>query len=83
MKELAGIIHESQQPVIVLNDRAELGPRALGNRSIMAAPTSAAMKLTLNRIKRRESYRPVAPICVEEDAPRFFDSGTPRPVHAL
>jgi len=79
LKELAGLIHESQQPVIVLNGRAELGPRALGNRSIMAAPTSPEMKTTLNRIKRRESYRPVAPICVEEDAARFFDPGTPDP----
>lgn len=79
LKELAGLIHESRQPVIVLNGRAELGPRALGNRSIMAAPTSPEMKTTLNRIKRRESYRPVAPICVEEAAPRFFDPGTPDP----
>jgi carbamoyltransferase len=79
VKELARLIHETQQPVIVLNGRAELGPRALGNRSIMAAPTSSEMKVTLNRIKRRESYRPVAPICVEEDAPRFFEPGTPDP----
>ncbi|MEU5259197.1 carbamoyltransferase N-terminal domain-containing protein [Amycolatopsis sp. NPDC021455] len=79
LAELARLIHESQQPVIVLNGRAELGPRALGNRSIMAAPTSPEMKTLLNRIKRRESYRPVAPICTEEDAPRFFDPGTPDP----
>lgn len=79
LEELARLIHESQQPVIVLNGRAELGPRALGNRSIMAAPTSPEMKTLLNRIKRRESYRPVAPICVEEDAARFFDPGTPDP----
>jgi carbamoyltransferase len=79
LAELARLIHESQQPVIVLNGRAELGPRALGNRSIMAAPTSPEMKTLLNRIKRRESYRPVAPICAEEDAPRFFDPGTPDP----
>jgi carbamoyltransferase len=79
LQELAQLVHESQQPVIVLNGRAELGPRALGNRSILAAPTSPEMKTTLNRIKRRESYRPVAPICVEEDAPRFFDPGTPDP----
>jgi carbamoyltransferase len=79
LKELAGLLHESQQPVVVLHGRAELGPRALGSRSIMASPTSAEMKVTLNRIKRRESYRPVAPICVEEEAPRFFDPGTPDP----
>lgn len=77
--ELARHLHGSEQPVIVLNGRAELGPRALGNRSIMAAPTSPTMKTLLNGIKRRESYRPVAPICTEEDAPRFFDPGTPDP----
>ncbi|WP_165963980.1 carbamoyltransferase N-terminal domain-containing protein [Actinomadura sp. KC216] len=79
LKDLARLLHESQEPVIVLHGRAELGPRALGNRSIMAAPTAPEMKVTLNRIKRRESYRPVAPICAEEDAPRFFDPGTPDP----
>ncbi|MFD2467723.1 carbamoyltransferase N-terminal domain-containing protein [Amycolatopsis silviterrae] len=79
LPDLARLLHESQQPVVVLNGKAELGPRALGNRSIMAAPTSREMKTLLNRIKRRESYRPVAPICTEEDAPRFFDPGSPDP----
>lgn len=79
LPELAQLLHESQQPVIVLNGRAELGPRALGNRSILAAPTSPEMKVTLNRIKRREPYRPVAPICIAEEAPRYFDPGTPDP----
>lgn len=37
------------------------------------------MKTLLNKLKRRESYRPVAPICAEEDAPRFFDPGSPDP----
>jgi carbamoyltransferase len=64
---------------VVLNGRAELGPRALGGRSILAAPVDAAMKDRLNDIKRREPFRPVAPICLEEHAPEIFSPGTPDP----
>ncbi|MBL1082315.1 nodulation protein U [Streptomyces actinomycinicus] len=77
--QLAQELHESGEPVVVLHGRAELGPRALGGRSILAAPTQAAMKDELNRIKGRESYRPVAPICLVEEAPALFDPGTPDP----
>lgn len=77
--EVAQLLHETGEPVVVLNDRAELGPRALGGRSILAAPTSAAMKDTLNRIKRREAYRPIAPVCPAEEAPKIFDPGTADP----
>jgi len=53
--------------------RMEFGPRALGARSILADPRWAEMQHVLNaRIKRRESFRPFAPICRLEDAPRFF-----------
>ncbi|WP_327327078.1 nodulation protein U [Streptomyces sp. NBC_01210] len=78
-RELAGVLHETGEPVVVLNGRAELGPRALGGRSILAAPTEAEMKDTLNRIKGREPYRPVAPICLVEEARKIFDPGTPDP----
>jgi carbamoyltransferase len=77
--ELARVLHESNAPVTFLNGRAELGPRALGNRSILAAPTSPGMKDVLNRIKQREDYRPVSPICIEERAPAIFAPGTPDP----
>ncbi|WP_246258628.1 nodulation protein NodU [Amycolatopsis anabasis] len=77
--ELAGILHETGQPVVVLNARAELGPRALGGRSIIAPATDPAMKDELNRVKKREDYRPVAPICLTEFAPEIFDPGTPDP----
>ncbi|WBO65110.1 carbamoyltransferase N-terminal domain-containing protein [Streptomyces camelliae] len=77
--QLARLLHESGEPVVLLNGRAELGPRALGARSIIAAPTSAAMKAELNRIKGRESYRPVAPLCLVEQAPEIFEPGTPDP----
>ncbi|MEO6420325.1 MAG: carbamoyltransferase C-terminal domain-containing protein, partial [Polyangiaceae bacterium] len=53
---------------------AELGPRALGNRSILAAPHSVEMKDRLNReIKYREEFRPFAPAVPIEVAETFFD----------
>ena len=76
---LAALLHESQEPVIVLDGNAELGPRALGARSILAAPIRAEMKSVLNRVKKRESYRPVSPICLEDRAPDIFDPGSPDP----
>ncbi|MFF7994641.1 carbamoyltransferase N-terminal domain-containing protein [Kitasatospora xanthocidica] len=78
-RELAGVLHDTGEPVVVLNGRAELGPRALGGRSILAAATRAGTKDALNRIKGREHYRPVAPICLVEEAPKVFDPGTPDP----
>jgi len=52
--------------------RYEMGPRALGNRSILAAPFSAETTVRLNKIKQREGYRPIAPICLEPDAAKWF-----------
>jgi predicted NodU family carbamoyl transferase len=52
--------------------RYEVGPRALGNRSILAAPFTEETTARLNKIKRREGYRPIAPIALESDAPRWF-----------
>lgn len=52
--------------------RYEMGPRALGNRSILAAPFSAEMTTRLNKLKQREGYRPIAPICLESEADRWF-----------
>ncbi|MCC8936995.1 nodulation protein NodU [Bradyrhizobium sp. Arg62] len=78
MHELATIL-ASNKPVIFLAGRAELGPRALGSRSILAAATSPRMKDHLNDIKLREHFRPVAPICLEDRAPDIFSPGTPDP----
>lgn len=72
---LANLLHSLNEPIMVLNDRAELGPRALGNRSLLAKATDGRMKSILNTIKNREEYRPVAPICLEEDASNIFDPG--------
>ncbi|NQX43667.1 carbamoyltransferase [Pedobacter steynii] len=78
--DLAFLLHETNEAVVFLNDRAELGPRALGNRSILAAPVKPEMKTELNRLKGRENYRPVAPICLEEDAPAIFSPGSTDPL---
>jgi carbamoyltransferase len=53
--------------------RSEFGPRALGNRSILADPRPAEHKDIINRmVKKREAYRPFAPSVVEERAEEFF-----------
>jgi carbamoyltransferase len=64
--------------------RMEWGPRALGNRSILADPRRAEMKDALNaRVKHRESFRPFAPSILAERAAEFFGSGYPSPFMLL
>lgn len=54
--------------------RSEWGPRALGNRSILANPAIPTMKDTINaKIKRRESFRPFAPSVLREDVSTYFE----------
>jgi carbamoyltransferase len=60
--------------------RTEFGPRALGNRSILADPRRAEMKDLLNeRIKRRESFRPFAPSILAEFTDEYFEQSHPSP----
>lgn len=56
-----------------VSGKYEIGPRALGNRSILAAPFRESTRTRLNEIKQREQFRPIAPVCLEEDAARWFD----------
>ena len=64
--------------------RMEFGPRALGNRSIVADPRRADMKDILNkRIKHRETYRPFAPSVLEEKASQIFERSEPSPFMLL
>ena len=77
--QLARLLHTSGEPVIFLTGCAELGPRALGNRSILAAASSSLMRDILNEAKGRENYRPVAPICLEEKASMIFKPDIPDP----
>lgn len=54
--------------------RCEIGPRALGNRSILCSPTQPKMKDTLNqKVKHREWWRPFAPVCLAEDYKNWFE----------
>jgi len=56
----------------VANGKAEFGPRALGNRSLLADPRKD-IKDTVNDIKKRQRYRPFAPAILEEYAEKYFD----------
>jgi carbamoyltransferase len=60
--------------------RMEWGPRALGNRSILADPRRPEMREILNaKIKRREMFRPFAPSIIEEAAGNYFSQSYPSP----
>ena len=73
-KELAQLIKDGNIIGLVYGD-SEVGPRALGNRSIVCDPNIREMKDILNaKVKFREWYRPFAPFCKKEDAPKYFES---------
>lgn len=57
----------------VASGRAEFGPRALGNRSLLADPRGDTIKDKVNEIKRRQKFRPFAPVILEELAHQYFD----------
>lgn len=57
----------------VATGRAEYGPRALGNRSILADPRDPGIKDRVNLIKQREPFRPFAPVVLEEFSSEWFD----------
>ena len=57
----------------VASGRAEFGPRALGNRSLLADPRGPDIKDRVNEIKRRQKFRPFAPVILAEQAELFFD----------
>lgn len=65
-------------------DRMECGPRALGNRSILADPRGPDTKDRLNRkVKHREPFRPFAPSCLADRSGEYFASDYPSPVMLL
>lgn len=64
----------------VMRGRAEFGPRALGNRSILADPRGDDMKDRINRdVKGREPYRPFAPVIAEDTVSEWFERSQPSP----
>lgn len=66
-------------PVAWVDGASEVGPRALGNRSILGDPTTTASKDALNQVKRREWWRPVAPVVLEEALSDWFLDSRPSP----
>lgn len=67
---ITGLIRD--KVVAVASGRAEYGPRALGNRSIFADPRDPDIKDKVNLIKKRELFRPFAPVVMEEHASKWF-----------
>lgn len=57
----------------VASGRAEFGPRALGNRSLLADPRGPDIKAKVNDIKRRQQFRPFAPVILEEHVNEYFE----------
>jgi hydroxymethyl cephem carbamoyltransferase len=68
-----------QMIVAWIQGRYEIGPRALCHRSLIAAPFAQDTQRQLNTIKRREQFRPVAPVCLEEDVAEHFEWTGPSP----
>jgi carbamoyltransferase len=81
LRHLPGAIHEVVADLLIegkivgwFQGRAEFGPRALGNRSILADPRPPGMKDKINElVKFREAYRPFAPSILHEHGPAYFE----------
>lgn len=67
------------EPVVWFDGRSEVGPRALGHRSILANTTKNESKDYLNIYKKREWWRPVAPIILENELDKWFLDSFPSP----
>jgi carbamoyltransferase len=65
--------------VAVVRGRSEIGPRALGHRSLLCDARDRRVRDQMNRLKQREGFRPLAPVCLERRAREIFDPGTPDP----
>ena len=73
-KDIARLLKDGKIIGLIYGD-SEVGPRALGNRSIVCDPSIPEMKDILNsKVKHREWYRPFAPFCKKEDAHKYFES---------
>jgi len=66
-----GLLHD--RIVGVASGRTEFGPRALGNRSLLADPRGTEIKDQVNAIKRRQKFRPFAPVILAELADEYFN----------
>lgn len=72
LQQIAGLLNDGEIIGVVMGD-SEVGPRALGNRSILCDPTYSDMKDILNsKVKYREWYRPFAPVVRQELCNKYF-----------
>jgi carbamoyltransferase len=71
---VANLIKELLETKIVgvASGRAEFGPRALGNRSLLADPRGKKIKDQVNEIKRRQKFRPFAPVILRRECKSIF-----------
>lgn len=76
--ELA-LLDLDEGPIAWVEGGAEMGPRALGHRSLLADPRSRAMRARLNQAKQRQWWRPVAPVILAECLGDWFDGGWESP----
>ena len=85
MKDVISLLNKGNV-VGLIQGRAEAGPRALGNRSLLLDPTLKSAKKIMNNIKNRESFRPFACSILEEEADNYFYmqgiKKTPHMMHA-
>jgi carbamoyltransferase len=73
MQELLDELHNNKI-VGIANGKTEFGPRALGNRSILADPRGKEMQNQLNQLKNRQNFRPFAPVILEDYFNHCFDT---------
>ena len=78
LKGIASLLYNNKS-VAIFKGYAEAGQRALGNRSILFNALNPDARDIVNRIKKREWYRPFAAIVLEEDAHLYFDDVIPNP----
>jgi carbamoyltransferase len=77
--QAAGMLHAGKV-LALFQGRSEMGPRALGNRSILMTPFTAEARDHLNNVvKRREPFRPFAPVVPEGEVARYFECADPSP----
>lgn len=72
VQQLSEGILNDEWVIAWIQGRYEMGPRALCHRSLIASPFSKKIRDRLNEIKRREYFRPVAPVCMEESVSQHF-----------
>ena len=77
-ESLAALLAAAPHPIVAVFRGRQVGPRALVHRSLIAAPV-AGMKDRMNRLKRREWYRPVAPTVALEHMLDLFEVAIPSP----